>query len=170
MTTTSNKSTAKPIAKPMARLDASLLLARKGEASPAVAATQHNNPGLAWGAPVHPGDFTPHLQEAPHVAAPQPAADAASGPVVTARLRPDSFFTAHSRSVSKTPKTPWKRPAQDREPVALTMRVADETYLRLKYLAQSKGRSTQQVLADALDDHLVQNGVIFSRKLVVKPE
>jgi len=167
----------KPAVKPTARLDASLLLARKGEASPAVAATQHNNPGLAWGAPAHPADFQPQ----------SPAFSPAHIQVhAQARLRPDSFFAhAHApqghgvthmgvhgsglsaRSSAYTGRT---RASAERDPVALTMRVEDETYLRLKYLAQHTGRSTQQVLAEALDDHLLNSGVPSSRKLVVKPE
>lgn len=182
--TISNKSPLKPTVKPLARLDASLVLARKGEASPAVAATQHNNPGLAWGAPAHPEDFQPHGQPhgQPLAGVRQPSATAhfptaqahppqthakqhvhaqASQHVhAQARLRPDSFFAAnlHTRTVP------------DRDPVALTLRVEDETYLRLKYLAQHSGRSTQQVLAEALDVHLTHSGVPRSRKMVVKSE
>ena len=163
--TTSNKPQGKPMTKPLARLDASLLLARKGEASPAVAATQHNNPGLAWGAPVHPGDFQPQMSTQAHQQATQPDPQ----PVAKARLRPDSFFSAHGRGSANPYAKPRTRATQDRDPVALTMRVEDETYLRLKYLAQRTGRSTQQVLAEALDVHLVHSGVPHSRKLVVKP-
>ena len=153
--TMSNKPALKAAVKPTARLDASLLLARKGEAAPAVAATQHNNPGLAWGAPAHPGDFQP--QHTPQQ------------PVVQARLRPESFFSGHGgRSTAQLHAR--ARMSPERDPVALTMRVEDETYLRLKYLAQSTGRSTQQVLSEALDDHLVHSGVPHSRKLMVKPE
>ncbi|HEY9162998.1 MAG TPA: hypothetical protein VIN57_00205 [Magnetovibrio sp.] len=180
--TISTKSTLKPSVKPIARLDASLLLARKGEASPAVAATQHNNPGLAWGAPAHPGDFQPHAQAHnlahtqaqaqahSQAAAPSrpayptahfPTAQATPPHVSTqARLRPDSFFATNMSN----------RNPSERDPVALTMRVEDETYLRLKYLAQRSGRSTQQVLAEALDVHLSHSGVPRSRKLVIKSE
>jgi hypothetical protein len=148
----SNKSSLKVSPKPTARLDASLLLARKGEASPAVAATQYNNPGLAWGAPPHPGDFQPH----PKLSA---------KPTITARLRPDSFFAAHGRGNNAMSRT-----VLDRDPVTLTVRVEDETYLRLKYLAQRTGCSPQQVLAEALDDHLARGGVPHSRKLVIISE
>lgn len=170
--TTSNKTAVKPSVKPTARLDASLLLARKGEASPAVASTQHNNPGLAWGEPAHPGDFQPQslIHAHPPVQPPQPYAGnpGATKPIVMARLRPDSFFAAHGRgAVSMNART---RPNQDRDAVALTLRVEDETYLRMKYLAQHTGRSTQQVLAEALDNHLVHSGVPHSRKLIVQSE
>lgn len=168
--TMSNKPALKAVVKPTASLNGSLLLARKGEAAPAVAATQHNNPGLAWGAPAHPGDFQP--QPAPQQ---QPIAHQ---PIAQARLRPESFFSGHAHSSQAHPSHGRNaaqihsraRVSQERDPVALTMRVEDETYLRLKYLAQSTGRSTQQVLSEALDDHLVHSGVPFSRKLMVKPE
>ena len=62
------------------------------------------------------------------------------------------------------------RTVLDRDPVALTVRMEDETYLRLKYLAQRTGRSPQQVLAEALDDHLAHHGVPHSRKLVIVSE
>jgi len=168
-----------------ARLDASLLLARKGEAMPAVAATSHNNPGLAWGAPAHPEDFSIHVQThtqpqsqpQPH---PQPKAEAKVEPIkvaATARLRPDtrprsdarlspdSFFSGRHRTAPVRTNI-----AHNSDLVALTMRVEDETYLRLKYLAQQSGYSPQQVLNDALDMHLVREGVPKSRRLLVKPE
>lgn len=154
--TISSKVHVKATPKPIARLDASLLVARKGEAAPSVAATQHNNPGLAWGAPAHPHDFQPETHQ-------QPVAQ----PTVKARLRPDSFFRGATSAHASSRAT---RITQDRDPVALTMRVEDETYLRLKYLAQRSGRSTQEVLAEALSEHLVQSGVPQSRKLVVAPE
>lgn len=167
--TISNKSTLKTTVKPLARLDASLILARKGEASPAVAATQHNNPGLAWGAPAHPEDFQQHgtVVRPPSTTAHFPTAQAhppqthgAKAVYSQARLRPDSFFAAGVRT----------RTTPDRDPVALTVRLEDETYLRLKYLAQHTGRSTQQVLAEALDVHLTHSGVPRSRKMVIKSE
>jgi len=168
----SNKPALKAAVKPTARLDASLLLARKGEAAPAVAATQHNNPGLAWGAPAHPEDFQPQQPTHQQPSLQQPVKQ---GTVQgAARLRPESFFASaqshpsHGRSSAQTYSR--TRVSPDRDPVALTMRVEDEMYLRLKYLAQSTGRSTQQVLAEALDDHLVHSGVPSSRKLMVKPE
>lgn len=161
--TLANKPILKVSPKPVARLDGSLLLARKGEASPAVAATQYNNPGLAWGASVHPGDFQPQAQH--QAMSPVQASGKAS---ISARLRPSSFFAAHGRAA--VPFNPKTRAAQEREPVALTVRVEDETYLRLKYLAQCTGQSPQQVLTEALDDHLVRGGVPKSRKLMICPE
>lgn len=157
--TLANKPALKVSLKPVARLDGSLLLARKGEASPAVAATQHNNPGLAWEASVHPVDFQPQAM------IPVQASGKTS---ISARLRPSSFFAARGRGAM--PFNPKTRINQEREPVALTVRVEDETYLRLKYVAQCTGQSPQQVLAEALDDHLARGGVPKSRKLVVCPE
>jgi hypothetical protein len=58
----------------------------------------------------------------------------------------------------------------ERDPVALTLRVEDGMYLRLKYLAQHSGLSTQQVLNEALDHHLVRRGVPPARKLVIESE
>lgn len=162
--TLANKPVLKVSSKPVARLDGSLLLARKGEASPAVAATQHNNPGLAWGAPVHSGDFQPQAMI---------PVQASGKTNISARLRPSSFFAAHGRAAMPfNPKTRanQERANQEREPVALTVRVEDETYLRLKYLAQCTGRSLQQVLTEALDDHLARGGVPRSHKLVICPQ
>lgn len=178
------------ITKPVAKLDGSLLLARKGEAMPAVAANQHNNPGLAWGAPAHPHDFQAQdlraqesrnrdcREHAPsekahtqHDTKPIMAHINAHGPNGSARLRPDSFFTAHGRGAQPAPQRGRQtRVSMDQDAVALTLRVEDETYLRLKYLAQATGRSTQQVLSDALDRHLTDNGVPRSQRLVVKPQ
>ena len=168
-----------------ASLNASLLLARKGEAMPAVAATSQNNPGLAWGAPVHPEDVTalpqPHPTHAhnpqskvvatarmrpeqlPHPE-PRPEQRPEHRPRSDARLSPDSFFSGRNRN------EPRKVPvAHNSDLVALTMRIEDEAYLRLKYLAQQSGRSAMHVLNDALDTHLSRSGVPKSRKLIVKP-
>lgn len=151
-----------------ARLDASLLLARKGEAMPAVAATSHNNPGLAFGAPAHPQDIS--IQPQTHVQ-PEPSKVVATARLrpeqrqrPDARLSPDSFFSGRNRV------EPRKVPvAHNSDLVALTMRVEDEMYLRLKYLAQQSGRSPQHVLTDALDCHLSRSGISKLHKLIVKP-
>lgn len=161
-----------------ARLDASLLLARKGEAMPAVAATSQNNPGLAWGAPAHPEDIVQpeaHPTPTPKVVATarlrpehrpeqRPEYRSEHRPRADARLSPDSFFSGRNQSLPR--KTPV---AHNADLVALTMRIEDETYLRLKYLAQQSGRSAMHVLNDALDTHLSRSGVPKSRKLIVKP-
>ena len=145
-----------PPSRPVARLDASLLLARKGEAMPAIAATQHNNPGLAWGAQPHPQDFQSQQP-------PQPVARAKT--IATARLRTDSFTATRSVKSSARPG-----PQSHMDDVALTLRIEDETYLRLKYLAQKTGMSTRKILNEALAFHLVRKGVPRSRKMVLKPE
>ncbi|HEY9080867.1 hypothetical protein [Magnetovibrio sp.] len=169
----------KPVSRPVARLDASLILARKGEAMPAVAATQHNNPALAWGAQPHPQDFQPqhHHQTQLHPVAhanPQPNLQAHPQPqhqvqrikpVATARLRSDSFVGMRTPS---TGTRPCSQPQSD--DVALTLRIEDEMYLRLKYLAQKSGLSTRKILNDALAFHLVRKGVPRARKMVLKPE
>lgn len=164
-----------------ARLNASLLLARKGEAMPAVAATSQNNPGLAWGGAAHPEDVTVQPQpnptpqskvvatarmrpeQLPHPES-RPEQRPEHRPRSDARLSPDSFFSGRNRN------EPRKVPvAHNSDLVALTMRIEDETYLRLKYLAQQSGRSAMHVLNDALDTHLSRAGVPKSRKLIVKP-
>ena len=174
----------KPVSRPVARLDASLLLARKGEAMPAVAATQHNNPALAWGAQPHPQDFQPHhhhhhqqqqAQLHPVTQAnPQPNLQAHAQPqhpvqrikpVATARLRSDSFVGMRTPSTGSRPC-----PQPQTDDVALTLRIEDEMYLRLKYLAQKSGLSTRKILNDALAFHLVRKGVPRARKMVLKPE
>lgn len=155
------KSISRPTTRPAARLDASLLLARKGEAMPAIAATQHNNPGLAWGAQPHPQDFQPQHHQPPQVA--QPAVRPQT--VATARLRTDSFVGARPFKTTARPA-----PQSHVDDVALTLRIEDETYLRLKYLAQKTGMSTRKILNEALTFHLVRKGVPRSRKMVLKPE
>ena len=153
-----------------ASLNASLLLARKGEAMPAVAATSQNNPGLAWGAPAHPGDV---IQTEQRSTPPQPPNQKV---VATARLRPEQRTRSDARLgpdqffSGRTQNQPRKVPvAHNADLMALTMRIEDETYLRLKYLAQQSGRSVMHILNDALSSHLSRSGVPKSRKLIVKP-
>jgi len=155
------KSTSSPVSRtssrsPAARLDASLLLARKGEATPAVAATQHNNPALAWGAAPHPEDFKTSVQQAP--VSPRPK------PVATARLRADSFL---AKRVAKGKKRAGEAVAHE-DDVTLMLRLEEEAYLRLKYLAQTTGLSTQNVLKEALRGHLLRKGVSRSKKIVIQ--
>ena len=160
------KPASRPTTRPVARLDASLLLARKGEAMPAIAATQHNNPDLAWGAQPHPQDFqSQHHQPQHHQ--PQPVAQPAPRPqtVATARLRTETFVGARPFKTNARPG-----PQSHVDDVALTLRIEDETYLRLKYLAQKTGLSTRKILNEALTFHLVRKGVPRSRKMVLKPE
>ena len=143
--------------KPAARLDASLLLARKGEAQPAVHATSQNNPAMAWGGGQHPDDFKvaqPAHQPTPR---PAPAPSPAHHQSNTVSPRAGAFLTAQAKQ------------RQAREQVAMSLRIDDETYLRLKYLAQKTGRSTQQVFAEALEKHLLRNGLPQSRKVVLRP-
>ena len=173
---TSVKPAPRPTSRPVARLDASLLLARKGEAMPAIAATQHNNPGLAWGAQPHPQDFqAPDFQaqnfqaqdfqaqsHQPHHVAQPPQR---TKTVATARLRSDSFATTRAVKSNARPA-----PQSQADDVALTLRIEDETYLRLKYLAQKTGMSTRRILNEALTFHLVRKGVPRSQKMVLKPK
>jgi len=122
-----------------ARLSGSLLLARKGEATPAISRTIQNNPGLAWGGPKHPDDFQAEIHDL------HPSLSQENKP----RLEPQE-------SVSDT--------------VDLTVRIDDEFYLRLKYLAQMTERNVQHVLHDALERHFRRQGVLKTLKLAVKPE
>jgi len=155
---TSPKPASRPAPRSAARLDASLLLARKGHAMPAVASTQHNNPGLAWGAHPHPQDF-----QSQNSARPVARAKA----VATARLRSDTFVSERTAKANPNPRQHAQSPKDD---VALTLRLEDETYLRLKYLAQKSGMSAHKILNEALAFHLVRNGVPRSRKLVIKAD
>jgi len=139
-----------------ASLNASLLLARKGEAVPAIAATSHNNPNLAWGGAAHPNDYRPQ----PYPSHPKNRTKLPSA-IAPARLRPRSFL-------GEGGPNPYMD--QNIDEVTLTLRVRDETYLRLKYLAQKSGRSTHQILGDALSSYLVRQGIPQSQKLVVKHE
>lgn len=164
MTITTKSHSARPAPRPVASLDASLLLARKGEASPAIVATQHNNPGLAWGAAPHPEDFQSVPQPMQHqpaqVAPAQAQASHPPQPRAQARLRPDSLF-ARPRSTRSGAPT---------EAVTVALRLEDAMYLRLKYLAQASGMSTQAILNEALGLHLIRKGVPQSRKIVIKTE
>jgi len=160
----STKSATHPATRPVARLDASLLLARKGEAMPTIAATRHNNPGLIWGAQPHPEDFQPQHTR-PHQV-PQPPTTPRINPVATARLRSgEAFFAGRATKASTRNAT-----HSHLDDVALSLRLEDETYLRLKYLAQKSGLSTQKILNEAVAFHLVRKGVPRSRKIVLKPE
>jgi len=145
--------------RPAASLDASLLFARKGEAAPSVAATQHNNPALAWGGAAHPEDFRSPHQPA---ATPQPQPQSRA----TARLRADSFVAARQSTTAR--KTKLSPTASDA--VILSLVLEDEAYLRLKYLAQKSGVSTQKVLREALGSHLVHQGVPRTQKMNIKPQ
>jgi len=159
----------KPVSRPAARLDASLVLARKGEAMPAIAATQHNNPGLAWGAQPHPHDFQPQHTPSHHPVQPISRPTARPQMIASARLRPDTFAMPRTgKATAKASVRPGPQPLTD--DVALTLRIEDETYLRLKYLAQKSGLSTGKVLNDALAFHLVRKGVPRAQKMVLKPE
>ena len=98
--------------KPAASLSSSLL-ARKGEAMPAVAATIHNNPGLAWGEHRHADEK--EIRRTKRV-------DTTRAPsVLTARK--------HTTKVS-VKKTPTK---QKGDSIALIFNIEDEHYMRLKY-------------------------------------
>ena len=159
----------KPVTRPVARLDASLLLARKGEALPAIAATQHNNPGLVWGAQPHPEDFQPHAFQPQHntVQASRPQQPTLRAqPAATARLRKGAALFG-----GRTSKTPIRQnPHSQMEEVVLSLRLEDKAYLRLKYLAQKSGLSTQKILREALSFHLVRKGVPRSRKISLNTE
>lgn len=185
----STKPVSRPSTRPVARLDASLLLARKGEAMPAIAATQYNNPGLAWGAQPHPQDFQAHQPHHSHQPQAQIQAQiqtqsqvqnqaqsqiqahqtaqppARAKTMASARLRSDSFIAPRSAKPTGRPC-----PQSHADDVALTLRIEDETYLRLKYLAQKTGLSTRKILTEALTFHLVRKGVPRARKMILKPE
>lgn len=135
--------------KPAARLDASLLLARKGEASPAIVATQHNNPGLAWGEARHPEDFQgPQSHGTPSKPVPN----------MTARLRTESLFARQKKRM---------RPASypQGESVLINLHLQDDTYLRLKYLSQKMPATIQNIITNALRDYLERNGVPKTRNI-----
>jgi hypothetical protein len=116
----------------VARLDGSLLLARKGEAIPAITATAHNNPDLAW---------------------------------AEQTLRPDNDQTD---ILPLQGEGAFGSQRAQSDLVNLTLSIEDALYLRLKYLAQNCERSIGQVLSDAVERHLLRQGVSKSLRLAVK--
>jgi len=117
----------------VASLDGSLLLARKGEAIPALTTTVHNNPGLAWAKSQHSDRGQADIDP----------------------LHPD-FSSAPQRDQT--------------ELVNLSLSIEDGLYLRLKYLAQNCERTIGHVLSDALERHLMRQGVSKALQLAVKPK
>lgn len=127
-----------------AKLDASLL-ARKGEAVPAVAATVHNNPSLAW-------DMT---------AAPKRASHSRN----RSRLGPHSFAKAFANEKSFQPS----RQQTKADAVAMIFKIEDQTYLRLKYQSQMSGQSSQDLIRMALEFYLNAAGVPQGSNWLIKP-
>ena len=134
--------------KPAASLSSSLL-ARKGEAMPAVAATIYNNPGLAWGGHRHADEKEiRHTKRVDTTRAPS---------VLTARK--------HTTKVS-VKKTPAK---QKGDSIALIFNIEDEHYMRLKYQAQVSGKTSKELIRKAIEYYLDAKGTPTGPTWMVKP-
>lgn len=76
----------------------------------------------------------------------------------TLRLNPRSFATEeHDRQNTKG------------DVVAMTLKIEDESYLRLKYQSQVSGRSSQDLIRTALEFYLNSAGVPQGANWVLKP-
>lgn len=63
------------------------------------------------------------------------------------------------QSTPATPKrSPTKAPPQDEKPVALTLKVDQHTYVRLCTLGATLRRTNQDILNEALQEHLKRLG------------
>jgi len=155
--------------KPAASLSASLL-ARKGEAIPAVAATLYNNPGLAWGDDTSSGGVKPahHAKRIDATPAPTVVAQHANGKqhsLIKKYLKP----LPRKSDNEKTPSISKNATRQKGDSVALILNIEEENYMRLKYKAQISGKSSQEIVRKAIERYLDEEGVPRGSGWVVKP-
>jgi len=154
--------------KPVASLSASLL-ARKGEAMPAVAATLYNNPSLAWGDDVDAKNYSHHAKRIDATPAPS---------VVTQQINgaPHSLVKKylkrlpHKSSVEKPVSISKKNNNRQKgDSVALILNIEDENYMRLKYMAQTSGKTSQEIVRKAIERYLDEEGAPRGHGWTVKP-
>ncbi|MDH5772959.1 MAG: hypothetical protein OEY84_07475 [Rhodospirillaceae bacterium] len=154
--------------KPAASLSASLL-ARKGEAVPAVAATLYNNPSLAWGGDV--GDGTNSNHHAKRI-------DTTPAPAVVAQkvaVKQHSIIKKYLKPLprkgdsEKTPSISKSNVRQKGDSVALILNIEEENYMRLKYKAQISGKSSQEIVRKAIERYLDDEGMPHGHGWTVKP-
>ena len=154
--------------KPAASLSASLL-ARKGEAMPAVAATLYNNPSLAWESDAGDGVNSNHHAKridttpAPAVVAQKVAVKQHS--IIKKYLKP----LPRKGDSEKTPSISKSNVRQKGDSVALILNIEEENYMRLKYKAQISGKSSQEIVRKAIERYLDDEGIPHGHGWTVKP-
>ncbi len=161
--------------KPAASLDASML-ARKGEAQPAIVATVFNNPALAWeraNEALHT-TLRPLTQTEPRPANRPATESRADGALTSKRLSLAGH--AKSEAANKPAIKPDVKPAakaesktQKGDAVAMIFKMDEAAYLRLKYQAQMDGRSSQELIRAALDHYLDEVGAPKESRWRVRP-
>ena len=140
--------------KPVASLS-STLLARKGEAMPAVASTIYNNPGLAW-----------DEKEIRHTKRTDTKrTDTTRTPSVLTTRTHKTKMPVKKMTVKPTP-TPVK---QKGDSIALIFNIEDEHYMRLKYQAQVSGKTSKELIRKAIEYYLDAEGAPIGSDWVVKP-
>ena len=145
--------------KPVASLS-STLLARKGEAMPAVASTIYNNPGLAW-----------DEKEIRHTK----RIDTKRTDIKrTDTTRAPSVLTTRTHKTKMPVKKMTIKPApapvkQKGDSIALIFNIEDEHYMRLKYQAQVSGKTSKELIRKAIEHYLDAEGTPVGSDWVVKP-
>ena len=154
--------------KPAASLSASLL-ARKGEAIPAVAATLYNNPSLAWGGDVSDGinsnNHAKRIDTTPAPALVTQKATPRQHSLVKKYLKP----LPRKGDNEKTPSISKKSVKQKGDLVALILNIEEENYMRLKYKAQISGKSSQEIVRKAIERYLDDEGTPRGHGWAIKP-
>ncbi|MCK5546962.1 MAG: hypothetical protein KAI27_06275 [Rhodospirillaceae bacterium] len=150
--------------KPVASLS-STLLARKGEAIPAVAATIYNNPGLAWDKQQPGGEKTIHHTK---------RMDTTAAPSVLGLRAQSASKKSHIAVKNVLKKTLTKdlakQPAKQKgDSIALIFNIEDEHYMRLKYQAQVSGKTSKELIRNAIEQYLDAEGAPNSSAWVIKP-
>ena len=154
--------------KPAASLSASLL-ARKGEAIPAVAATLYNNPSLAWGSDTTDGmNSGHHAKRIDTTPAPTVVTQKATGKqhsIIKKYLKP----LPRRGDNEKTPSISKNGIRQKGDSVALILNIEEENYMRLKYKAQISGKSSQEIVRRAIERYLDDEGTPRGNGWAIKP-
>ena len=157
------KTNINPSAKPVASLSASLL-ARKGEAMPAVAATIYNNPSLAWGEPIQKDESINHHAK---------RIDTSHAPSVFTSGSANEKLQQIKKHLKLSPKQTKENTKVERrakiDSVALILNIEDENYMRLKYHAQISGKTSQEIIRRAIEEYLDQAGTPTGPEWVIKP-
>ncbi len=142
--------------KPVASLS-SALLARKGEAIPAVAATIYNNPGLAWDEQHLSDKKTIHHAK---------RVDTTVAPSTLGLRTQSASKKSHGTVKNVLKKTPAK---QKGDSIALIFNIEDEHYMRLKYQAQVSGKTSKELIRHAIEQYLDAEGTPSGPSWMIKP-
>lgn len=145
--------------KPVASLS-STLLARKGEAVPAVAATIYNNPGLAWNEQRLSDKKTIHHAK---------RVDTTVAPSILS-LQPQSTKKTSHNTVNAVKNSLKKSPAKQRgDSIALIFNIEEEHYMRLKYQSQVSGKTNKELIRQAIEQYLDGEGTPSGPSWMIKP-